>query len=291
VEVNGVSVINGAQTTGVLGNAPRDHAANCRVPCRFIKCSDPELINEIIENNNTQNAIKAFDIRSNDPVQRRLQTEFAASDIVYLHRRQGAQRLTEAAIQAETLAPFLAAFHDKFQIAIRQRRTIFEDRSTYGEVFPHQVTARHILLVQSLSIAISNYKLELLAGERNSSLNQPEEALHDFLQFSTSKLFVIGVMGHLAPQIAGKPLPDLFAWSVTPSYFKDSWRSVVVSRWKPLVESLVPIIVSQIEGDTKDIVRSTQELEKITRKVSFHIQSLRTQYESVMSPIRDISSV
>jgi hypothetical protein len=184
VEVNGVSVINGAQTTGVLGNAPRDQAATCRVPCRFIKCSDLDLVNEIIENNNTQNAIKAFDIRSNDPVQRRLQTEFSAVGIVYLHRRQGAQRLGESAIQAETLAPFLAAFHGRFQIAIRQRRTIFEDHSTYGEVFPPQISAQHVLLVQSLSVEIINYKLKLIAGEKQSTLNEPEQALHDFLQFS-----------------------------------------------------------------------------------------------------------
>src|SRR5256885_15379195 len=44
VEAMGVSIINGAQTTGVLGNAPRDQAAACRLPCRFIKCSDPELV-------------------------------------------------------------------------------------------------------------------------------------------------------------------------------------------------------------------------------------------------------
>ena len=137
----GVSVINGAQTTGVLGRAPREQAAACRVPCRFVKCNDPDMVDEVIENNNTQNAIKAFDIRSNDPVQRRLFTEFASVNIVYLHRRQGAKRLSVSAIQAEALAPFLAGFHGKFQIAIRQRRTIFEDRSTYDEVFPKQLSA------------------------------------------------------------------------------------------------------------------------------------------------------
>jgi len=105
VVANGVSVINGAQTTGVLGNAPRELAAACRVPCRLIKCGNADVVNEIIENNNTQNAIKAFDIRSNDVVQRRLQTEFAAVQIHYLHRRQGAQRLSASAIQAEAFAP------------------------------------------------------------------------------------------------------------------------------------------------------------------------------------------
>jgi hypothetical protein len=291
VVASGVSVINGAQTTGVLGNAPREHAAACRVPCRFIKCGDPEVVNEIIENNNTQNAIKAFDIRSNDAVQRRLQTEFSAVDIHYLHRRQGAQRLPASAIQAEALAPFLAAFHGKFQIAIRQRRTIFEDRSTYGDVFPTQITAPHVLLVQSLSVALNNYKLELVAGEKQATLNEPEAALLDFLKFSTAKLFVIGVVGRIASQVAGQALPDLFAWSVRTPFFRDTWRTSLAGKWKPFVESLVPIVVSQIDGDAKDVVRSTKDLERVARKVGFQLQSLKTQYDGVMSPIRDVCSV
>jgi hypothetical protein len=291
VTVNGVSVINGAQTTGVLGKAPRDQAAACRVQCRFIMCGDSETVEEIIENNNTQNAIKAFDIRSNDPIQRRLQTEFSAVNVVYMHRRQGAQRLGESAIQAETLAPFLAAFHGEFQIAIRQRRTIFEDHSTYGEVFPQQISAKHVLLIQALSVAISNYKLQLVEGERQSKLNEPEKALHAFLQFSTSKLFVMGIMGQLASQIAGRPLPDLFAWKVSPSYFNDKWRTDLSGRWEPLVKSLVPLIVSNIESEMKDVVRSTQALDKIALKVGFQIQSLKSSYDSVMSPVRDVTTV
>jgi hypothetical protein len=291
VVANGVSVINGAQTTGVLGNAPREQAAACRLPCRFIKCGDADLVNEIIENNNTQNAIKAFDIRSNDAVQRRLQTEFSSANIVYLHRRQGAQRLTASAIQAESLAPFLAAFHGEFQIAIRQRRTIFEDRSTYDEVFPKQISAQHVLLVQSLTVALNNYKLKLVAGEKSSTLNEPEQALHDFLKFSTAKLFIIGVIGRIAPQIAGQPLPDLFGWKIGTQHFKDAWRTTLVSRWEPLVESVAPLVVSQVEGDAKDVVRSTRDLDKIARKVGFQLQSLKSQYASVMSPVRDVCSV
>jgi len=291
VIASGVSVINGAQTTGVLGRAPRELAAACRVPCRFIRCTDPDVVNEIIENNNTQNAIKAFDIRSNDAVQRRLQTEFSRVHTVYLHRRQGAQRLSASAIQAEALAPFLAAFHSKFQVAIRQRRTIFEDRSTYDEIFPKQISAQHVLLVQSLSVALNNYKLHLVAGEKQSTLNEPEMALHEFLKYSTAKLFIIGVIGRLGSQIAGQSLPDLFGWRIAEPYFKDTWRTTLVGRWQPFVESLIPIIVSQVEGDAKDVVRSSKELDRIAKKVSFQLQSLKSQYDSVMSPIRDVCTV
>lgn len=291
VVATGVSVINGDQTTGVLGNAPREQAAACRVPCRFIKCGNADVVNEIIENNNTQNAIKAFDIRSNDVVQRRLQTEFAAAKILYLHRRQGAQRLSASAIQAEALAPFLAAFHGRFQIAIRQRRTIFEDRSTYGDVFPTQISASHVLLVQSLSVALNNYKLKLVTGEKESALNEPETALLEFLKFSTAKLFIIGIIGRIASQIAGQPIPDLFAWSVKAPYLKENWRTTLVTRWEPFVESLVPVIVLHVDNNAKDVVRSTEYLEKIAKKVGFQLQSLKSQYDSVMSPIRDVCSV
>lgn len=291
VTVNGVSVINGAQTTGVLGTAPREHAAECRVPCRFIKCGDADVVNEIIENNNTQNAIKAFDIRSNNTVQRRLQTEFSSVDIVYLHRRQGAQRLSASAIQAEALAPFLAAFHGKFQIAIRQRRTIFEDLSTYGEVFPVQISAQHVLLVHSLSVALNNYKLKLVAGEKQSQLNEPESRLHEFLTFSTAKLFIIGVIGSIASQIAGHKLPDLFAWKVAKPYFKNTWLTTLVNRWEPFVEALVPIVVLYLDGEAKDVVRSSADLKKVAGKAAMQLQSLKSQYESVMSPIRDVCTV
>lgn len=230
VEATGVSVINGAQTTGVLGTAPRDHAAKCRVQCRFIKCSDPQLVNEIIEYNNTQNAIKAFDMRSNDPIQRRLQTEFLQAQITYLHRRQGAQRLDISAIQAETFAPVLAAFHGKFQIAIRQRRAIFEELSTYGEIFQPQITASHALLVQALAVAVNNYKIEMLKKEKQAALSELEVTIAEFLQYSTAKLFIISVIGRIASQIVGQPVPNLYAWKIGTAYFKSNWRDTVATR-------------------------------------------------------------
>jgi hypothetical protein len=289
VEATGVSIINGAQTSGVLGNAPREHAAACRVPCRFIKCNDVRLVDQIIENNNTQNAIKAFDIRSNDVIQRRLHSEFSKVGITYLHRRQGAQRLDRTAIQAEVFAPMLAAFHGKYQIAIRQRRTIFEDRSTYGDIFQPQISAAHALLIQAMSVAINDYKTELFNAEKASAINELELAIHEFLQYSTAKLFIVCVIGRIAPQIAGRPIPNLYSWKVSASNFKSTWQDGISKRWKPVVDAVIPSIVSQIDGQPKDVVRSTAEMEKVAKKVGFQIQALKKQYDAEMSAIRDIS--
>ncbi|HPF38937.1 MAG TPA: AIPR family protein [Phycisphaerae bacterium] len=291
IEAKGVSVINGAQTTGVLGRAPRESASRCRVPCRFITCSNPEVVDEIVANNNTQNEIKAFDIRSNDVVQKRLQGEFQKTGITYVHRRQGAQRLDGAAIQAEALAPFLAAFHGRFQTAFRSRKAIFEDRSIYEGVFPLQITAGHCLLVEALSVAVNNHKLGLIGRHRSESLTERQADLHEFMQYSTAKLFVVSLIGELAAQILDRPLPDRFSWAVAPEYINPSWRETLVGRWIPLVESVVPLVVGSIDGDKREVVRSHSKLTEIARKVGFQIESLKSLYDSAMSPIRDISDV
>ena len=269
----GVSVINGAQTTGVLGKAPRESAAKVRVPCRFIESNDDELIEEIITCNNTQNAIKSFDFRSNDPTQNKLRIEFQKYGITYVHRRQGANRLPDGAIQAESLAPYLAAFHDHFQIATRQRRTIFEDRSVYGKVFPPETSAEHIFLVQCLADAVGQYKVELAEKVRKSAANDPEIAANSFFSFSTSKVFSVAVIGRLASSVMDRVVPNLFGWRVTASKVKAD-RSTLVITWKLIIESLIPLIVGQSGGDVYGTVRSSAGVAEVATKVSFLVHSL-----------------
>jgi hypothetical protein len=284
----GVSVINGAQTTGVLGKAPRESAAKVRVPCRFIESSDPKLVEQVIDFNNTQNAIKSFDFRSNDPSQRRLAAQFKQYDITYLHRRQGASRLPQGAIQAEVVAPQLAAFHGHFQTAIRQRRTIFEDRSTYGKVFPSTITAEHVYMVQCLADAATQFKIELHEKVEQGTANRPEKVADNFFGHSTSKFFVAGVIGHLAEQILGQTIPDLFAWSVKAAHVKQD-RLKMVQSWRVVIDGIVPLIAKEAGDDIYETVRSTTELDRIAKNVGFLIHSLKNQYDSIMSSVRDFT--
>lgn len=290
LEAFGVSIINGAQTSGVLGNAPREAASKVRVPCRFIQSSDKDLISLIIRCNNTQNAIRAFDFKSNDPVQRRLQIEFAKYNIDYIHRREGASRLKQGAVQAETIAPYLAAFHANFQVAIRQRRTIFEDMSTYSSVFPSQVTAEHVYLVQALADAVNEYKLELNEKVETGSANDPEKVVHQLLSYSTAKLFVIAVLGRAGSLILDRPLADLFAWRASAALMKPD-RGVLISIWKSAVDSLLPLIVSNVGDDVYAAVRSTEGFANVAKKLSLQVMSLKAHYIGVLAPIRDATEV
>lgn len=68
VELTGISIINGAQTTGSIGSIDqkRHDITDVKVLCRIIQCSDAETIAEIVKYNNTQNEITTWDQYSND---------------------------------------------------------------------------------------------------------------------------------------------------------------------------------------------------------------------------------
>jgi len=290
VTISGLSVINGAQTTGVIGNAPQSSAKQARVPCRFIECDDPKIILEIIDNNNTQNAIRSFDIRSNDPTQRRLGVDFKKYKIVYKHRREGATRLPPGAIQAETIAPYLAAFHGDFQVAIRQRRTIFEDRSTYSRVFRPDIRVEHVYAIQCLFDALSEIKGLLREKITTETANKPERVMHEVMRHSSSMFFVAAIVGNLIDQLLGRAKVDTFSVA-TKARFVRVDREKMVSAWRIALEAVIPLVAQQSGGDTYEFVRSASQIAEVAEKVGFTLQAIRHQVASSFAPIRDALEV
>lgn len=59
LRIHGVSVVNGAQTTGAIHAAGAEHAKNVSVLARVITLENPEMISTIVAGNNTQNSIVA----------------------------------------------------------------------------------------------------------------------------------------------------------------------------------------------------------------------------------------
>src|SRR3954447_15102316 len=66
LRIYGVSVVNGAQTTGAIHAVGADRAKNVSVAARIIVVDDEKMIPLIVAGNNTQNSIVAWDQRSND---------------------------------------------------------------------------------------------------------------------------------------------------------------------------------------------------------------------------------
>ncbi|MBZ5625930.1 MAG: AIPR family protein [Acidobacteriia bacterium] len=87
--LTGISVINGAQTTGSIGSVDinKYDMKNVKVLCRIIKCTDADTISEIVKYNNTQNEITTWDQYSNDAEQNRIFEEFGQLGLSYSRKR------------------------------------------------------------------------------------------------------------------------------------------------------------------------------------------------------------
>ena len=142
ITIKGLSIINGAQTTGSIGSVEGDLDKNILVSCRFIECSDQEIIREIVKYNNLQNKLISSDFRSNDRIQKRLVEEFdnySGEQLVYTGgRRGGASDVIQRRpnlLSSDTVAQSLTAFHGRPDIGYKFKSRIWEEQEDYKRIF------------------------------------------------------------------------------------------------------------------------------------------------------------
>jgi hypothetical protein len=76
LKIKGISIVNGAQTTGSLANLAETPSRDLQVAVRFVKSSKDAIVANVVRFNNSQNKLLAADFRSTDSIQDRLRTEF-----------------------------------------------------------------------------------------------------------------------------------------------------------------------------------------------------------------------
>ena len=66
LRVHGISIVNGAQTTGAIGSLTKPPDPMALVSARFVQTTNSDVVNNIIQYNNSQNKVTASDFRSTD---------------------------------------------------------------------------------------------------------------------------------------------------------------------------------------------------------------------------------
>jgi len=234
--IKGISIVNGAQTTGALGSVDPAPLADAKVLARFVKCSDSDVVRDVIRYNNSQNQVEAADFRSNDAVQDRLRKEFSTiPDSEYRGGRRGSERDVIARpanlLPSNTVAQALAAFHGQPNIAYNERGRIWLDDNTYSRFFSEKTTARHIVLAYGLVKVIEESKLKLVAIPESSRTNVEKEQV-EFYRQRGSIFLLTAAMGHSVETFLGVPVPDRFALR-----FKDNVSpKQAIEYWRPLIQ-------------------------------------------------------
>lgn len=239
LRIEGIAIVNGAQTTGVLGNIDDGDASplgNVRVLARFVKSNDRSVLEKIIEYNNSQNRVEAADFRSNDEVQERLRREFSSvPDADYRGgRRGGARDVIERPanlISTKTAAQALACFHGSPDAAYHEIGRIWSDNDYYLRTFDPRVTARHVVFSYSLLKAIEFRKSRL--GDKSERTSK-ENATLEFLRLRGGGFMLASAIASNLDTICGTPFAS--SWGLR---FKQNCSPVdATAEWEQVAGSL-----------------------------------------------------
>ena len=211
LNISGFSILNGAQTTGAIGNLIETPDKKAWVQVRFVQCSHKQTIDDIKKFNNSQNKIEPSDYKSSDQIQNRLEQEFIKTDVHYLPRRGGTEDLIKRkpnTLQSILAGQILAAFHQRPDIAYHQKTKIWEDDSLYREYFNTSLNAKNLIFVYSLFEAVKNRKLLLVKKSKLSELSKTEKEQLQFFQTRGSIFLFTSALANCLEIILDRPISN-----------------------------------------------------------------------------------
>lgn len=246
ITLQGLSIVNGAQTTGAVSDETlRRQTEAGQLLIRFVVCDDPSLVNEVIRTTNRQLATLPADFRSNDRIQLRLIKEFQQlGGIAY----DGGRRTDPSDIAvappanrvvATTAAKALAAFHGDPYIAYNEPGKIWSDDGLYASLFGDHTTARHVLFCYGLQRAVEQTKTEYAVRCRNDpDLKGNPRKVHDFLQRRGAVPVVVDAVAACMDTLLGRGTRDPF----TLGFSRQPTLPKVIKHWHQVLKPIVPFL-------------------------------------------------
>jgi hypothetical protein len=257
--IKGISIVNGAQTTGALGSLAKKPKAELMVPVRFIWTKNKQLVQDIIRFNNSQNKISASDFRSTDAIQKRLKDEFASiPDAEYEGGRRGgasdAIKRRPNLLPSYSVGQALAAFHGEPAIAYDRKSEIWVSDRIYSSYFKEETTAKHIVFAYALYKAMGDKKLEILGKLKNDvALTQIEMGQQAFFERKGSILLACAAVAECLEVVLSKAIPNKFRLSfgdnVSPKAAEAIWSDVLTPFFAVITTLDKAFSTGRISGD------------------------------------------
>jgi hypothetical protein len=242
--ISGISIVNGAQTTGSIASLDEIPSSDLQVAIRFVKANKDEIIANVVRFNNSQNKLQAADFRSTDPIQERLRTEFEViPDAEYEGGRRGgasdAIKRSKFTLPSYTVGQSLAAFHGDPVTAYDKKSELWTNEKNYRQLFTDRTTARHIVFCYSLLSAVNARKLELAQKQKNDplSLTSIENASLSFLNKKGANYLLVHVISQCMETILGKPIPNRFDLH----FSKNVSPNAAAKFWLPIIDMMLSL--------------------------------------------------
>ncbi|MET4342330.1 hypothetical protein ABIC08_004055 [Bradyrhizobium sp. RT9b] len=259
LKLQGISIVNGAQTTGAIGSLTKTPSTQLTVPIRFIWTTNRARVQDIIRYNNSQNKISASDFRSTDAIQKRLKEEFhKIPDAEYEGGRRGGTsdsiKRRPNLLPSYTVGQALAAFHGDPVIAYNRKSEIWVTDAIYSTYFKEETTARHIVFAFSLYKTIGNKKLELVGKQKNGfDLTKTEKEQLSFFEKKGSILLTCAAFADCLEAVLDKPVPNKFRLSfgekTSPEKAEQYWTELCPPLFSLLTTLNPAFVVNRVATD------------------------------------------
>lgn len=238
LKINGISIVNGAQTTGSIASLAELPSPELQVAIRFVKANKDAIIANVVRFNNSQNRLQAADFRSTDPIQERLRSEFESiPDAEYEGGRRGgasdAIKRSKFTLPSYTVGQSLAAFHGDPVTAYDKKSDLWTNEKNYRRIFTDRTSARHIVFCYSLLSRMNDRKLELSQKQKNdpAALTNIENNSLAFLNKKGANYLLVHVISQCMETILGKPISNRFDLhfkrNITPNEAKQFWVPII----------------------------------------------------------------
>lgn len=214
------SIVNGGQTTNLIGRTPflNDFGVVCKVITS--KCEDKtkraEFLSKVAEASNTQKPINAKDLIANRKEQRLLKEQFSKCGI-FLKIKRG-EKINKSLYPE----PWQNASNDEvaqiiysmvFQMpgaAKNSKASLLSNDKTYGLIFDSTYCDDFLLSIQYLKVAYAKWKKDLFRKEPRTSLKYGLAKNADLLSLAVIGLIVKLITNEsLAKRMLAYPLPTI----------------------------------------------------------------------------------
>jgi hypothetical protein len=275
-------VINGAQTIGSLTESmPNEKISEVSVLARIVSASQAQLIQDIIRYNNTQNPIKAWELRVNDPVQDRIKKELESEFGLTYQLRRGVVRRSAEDIHYEKVGPWLNSFYGDPISSHRNSPEIYEQDAKYSSIFNTSSDIRNILFIYRLGETIGAVKDEYRQLYNSGSASEDITDLYGFFRFPAFSYVVLSICAKALKNVL-KAQNDDFVYKVKmdDKKLKDLNKSKVILEGlvKAALAPIVPYLKDKqayaefktktgVDGITSAVLVSLQQLEAINKEI------------------------
>ena len=276
LEVVGLSIVNGAQTTGAIGSLKKLPPEDALVSIRFVQTEDADIIHDTIRFNNSQNSITASDFRSTDNIQRRLRDEIAKiPDAEYEGGRRGgsgdAIRRRANLLPSYTVGQALAAVNGDPVNAYNQKLKIWADDTLYSKYFKEETHGTHVVFAYGLLRAIEARKLHLMEIlKAGTTLTSDEDMQLSYFSRRGSTYLLTSAIAHCIETFMGKPVSNVsrlsFGDKVSPKRAQSIWAEIVNVN-APAVSQLLTAFSEGLTSpnNARDAIKTFKTMIDITK--------------------------